>query len=220
MAVPCPWRFGERGGGVAVAWLCSSGRFGMGGYSADCELSSAWLLAGVLKAPLLGETGDTVSARPGTLATLRVLGDGLGGGGGAATESLASSCLPPYATRGTGGPPPGALSASRKESARPFLTDFMTKKMMTPITASPPMTPTTAPTMTPVPGPLEFSVLPPWFEPFDPSLLEPPVPLPFPFPFPLPPVSCGPPPARLGGEDCSTEFTTPVGITDPAAALQ
>lgn len=196
----------------------------MGGKKAACPLSSAWLFGGGAKAPVgLAETGDTVLERPGMAPTLSVLGDGLGGRG-EATESLASSALPPYGPRGTGGSfAPGALSGIRSESGR-FLLARRTKKMMAPIRARPPMTPTTAPTMTPVLDPLELS---PWDEPSDPLLPEFPFPSPvpplspLPLPLPPPPVSCGPlVVARLAGYVCSIELETPAAVTFASAALQ
>src|SRR5690349_8895343 len=134
--------------------------------------------------------GETLSTRPGP-AGLRVLGDGLGGGRGPAMDSLCSSALPPYWPRGTGGSlAPGALSGIRSESGRFFLICLRTTKILALIKARPPPTPTTAPAMTAVPGPLDFLDLPPWLEPSDPLLPElpspPPLPLPFPLPAPLP----------------------------------
>src|SRR4051794_31843834 len=102
----------------------------MGGKNAACPLSSASLFGGGAKAPVvLAETGETVLERPGMAPTFSVLGDGLGGRG-EATESLASSALPPYVPRGTGGS--FAPSGIRSESGR-FLLARRTKKMMAPI---------------------------------------------------------------------------------------
>lgn len=216
-----PWSsgvFGERVDGVPVCWLCSSGRFGIGGKNAACPLSSAWLFGGGAKAPVvLAETGETVLTRPGMAPTLSVLGDGLGGRG-EATESLANSALPPYGPRGTGGS--FALSGIRNESGR-FLLALRTKKMMAPITARPPMTPTTAPTMTPVLLPLELSLSPPWDEPSDPSLPEFPLPSSLLSLLPPFPVCFGPlVVARVAGYVCSIELETPAAVTFASAALQ
>ena len=170
--------FGERADGVPTFWPCSSGRFGIDGKNAACPLSSPWLSAGGAKAPVpLGDIGETLLTRPGMAPALSVLGDGLGGRG-EATESLANSGLPPYGSRGTGGSfVLGALSGIRNESGRSLLAR-KTKKTMAPIRARPPMTPTTAPTMTPVLVPPELSLSVPWDELSDPSLPESPSPSP------------------------------------------
>ena len=82
--------------------------------------------------------------------------------------------------------PDGSLSGMRREPGRSLRTARTMKKMAAPMRARPPTTPTTAPTMTGVLGPLEVVLLEP--EPFE-LLLEPLEPLPLePLPVPVVPL--------------------------------